>query len=501
MTLYERISQHAARRPGSSALRSPRGEETYPALLARIDRAMALLERRGASIIALDLENGPDWVAFDIAALDLGLCVAPLPAFFSAAQMRHAITRAGVEAVISDRPRRLRERLGELLGAAEPVGERTDDGIAWLTVRAGARSDATAVPPETRKITFTSGTTGDPKGVLLSWPQMRAVVQSLADAVRLDRHDRHLALLPLPILLENIAGIYAPLWAGASITLLPIADIGMQGAAAVDGAALAAALTSTAATTAIFTPQTLQAVIETIEEGASAPAALRFCAVGGAPVSSRLLARAAAAGLPVFEGYGLSECSSVVCLNTPDARRPGSVGRPLPHVELAVDDDGEIIIRNSDFLGYLAQPSARGATFRTGDLGAIDDAGFLYLTGRRSNVFITAFGRNVAPEWVERELTLEPEIAQAALFGEARPFNVAVIVPAQGTPLQDVDASVQRVNRGLPDYARVSQWIRADAPFTLGNGLLTGNARIRRNGVWARYRDAIESTYQRTVNS
>ncbi|MCB1773097.1 MAG: AMP-binding protein, partial [Gammaproteobacteria bacterium] len=249
------------------------------------------------------------------------------------------------------------------------------------------------------------------------------------------------------------------------------------------------------------TPQTLQAVVEALEEGVPGKPVLRFAAIGGAPVSSRLLSRAVDLGLPVYEGYGLSECSSVVCLNTPSHNRPGSVGRPLPHVDLAIADDGEVIVRKSGFRGYVGQSGAARVDWRTGDVGALDADGFLYLHGRRRNVFITAFGRNVAPEWVERELTLEWPISQVAVFGEARPFNVAVIVAAEAATVAQVDEAVASVNRTLPDYARVGRWVRAETPFLTANGLLTGTGRVRRQQVYERHRDVIESIYQEAVLS
>jgi long-subunit acyl-CoA synthetase (AMP-forming) len=193
----------------------------------------------------------------------------------------------------------------------------------------------------------------------------------------------------------------------------------------------------------------------------------------------------------------------VVCLNTPTAHRPGSVGRPLPHVRVRVGVDGEVRVLGQRFAGYLGEPPLPGTPreWRTGDLGHLDADGYLHLTGRRRNVFITAYGRNVAPEWVERELTLEPAIAQAAVFGEARPWNAAVLVPAPGAGTAEVAAAVARANRTLPDYARVSRWVLADNPFTPERGLLTGTGRVRREAVLERYGERIESLYRQEIAS
>ncbi|MCB1801201.1 MAG: AMP-binding protein [Gammaproteobacteria bacterium] len=491
MTLLQHIRVHAAARPHATALSWASGSLDYAALVDAVDAAVAQLEGRGLRVLGLDLDNGPDWVVFDIAAMSLGICTVPLPAFFSSTQLRHALTQAGVQAVISDDPARLRARVG-LVGDTRLTLQAVQGPLALLECISGKA--VASLPAGVDKITFTSGTTGAPKGVLLGWKQMQAVARSLVDAVGIVPGDRHLALMPLAVLLENIGGVYAPLWAGAEVVLRGMREVGMAGAAGVDGARMAGALASVGATTAIFTPQTLLAVTEAIESSAAPSGQLRFAAVGGAPVSPRLLGRATAAGLPVFEGYGLSECASVVCLNTPQHNRPGSVGRPLPHTGVRIVA-GEVVIDPCGFLGYLGDAGHVSDPWHSGDLGEIDGDGYLHLRGRRRNVFITAFGRNVAPEWVERELTLEPAIAQVAVFGEGQPFNVAVLTPAPGATPADLAAALARANRQLPDYARVTRWVESREAFSPANGLLTGTGRVRRDAVAADYRDAIESLY------
>jgi len=447
------------------------------------------LAASGIRCLALAADNGPAWALVDLAALAAGICVVPLPGFFSPSQIRHALTRSGAQALLAP-PSSPLEDLAT--GAAQEwsiAGQR-------LSLLALAGDPSTPLPEAVHKITFTSGTTGEPKGVMLAWRQIQPVVESLAGAVEAGPGHRHLALAPLSILLENIAGLYVPLWCGATAVLPPLAEVGLRGSSRLDVETMARALTQWRANSAIFFPQTLQALVEWLESGHPAPDSLAFAAVGGAPVSSRLLARARALGLPVYEGYGLSECASVVCLNTPVAQRPGSVGRPLPHVRLRLSGDGEVLVAGAGFLGYLGEPAQPSEWWPTGDLGRLDRDGYLYLEGRRRNVFCTAFGRNVAPEWVERELTLEPAIAQAALFGEARPWNLAVIVPAPGADPVAVEAALERVNAGLPDYARAQEWLTAEAPFSLANGELTGTGRIRREAIWSHYAGVIEPRYR-----
>jgi long-subunit acyl-CoA synthetase (AMP-forming) len=222
------------------------------------------------------------------------------------------------------------------------------------------------------------------------------------------------------------------------------------------------------------------------------PASLRFIAVGGGRVSPGLLQRAELLGLPVYEGYGLSECASVVCLNAPGEKRIGTVGRPLPHVEVRIGAAGEVLLRGPRMLGYLGEPPLQGEWLDSGDLGHFED-GFLVLHGRSKHQFITAYGRNVNPEWVESELVQQLPIAQAWLHGEALPANVAVLVPRRDDiPDSALQSAVDAVNRELPDYARVHLWVRANEAFTPGNGLATSNGRLRRDALLARFHVAIE---------
>jgi long-subunit acyl-CoA synthetase (AMP-forming) len=328
---------------------------------------------------------------------------------------------------------------------------------------------------------------------------METVADSLGIASGASRDDRHLCLLPLATLLENIGGLYAPLLAGATVCLPRLATVGLSGSSGLDVGRLIAALIDWRASTAIMVPQMLQALVTAGQAGATLPRTLRYLAVGGAPVSSKLLADAQALGLPVHEGYGLSECGSVVAVSRPGEVRSGSVGKPLPHVRIAFADDGEILIRGIDWQGYLGEGTSARAQdcIATGDLGYLDAEGFLFLTGRKKNLFITSFGRNVAPEWVEGELASHPGIAQAAIFGEARPFNCAVIVPYPGATHGVIEAALDEANRRLPDYAQVRAWIPATEAFTPHNGLSTANGRLRRTAILGQYAAQVESLYQR----
>lgn len=501
MKMLERLREHAAAHPLRTALSGPDWQFSYGQLVSEVEQAIRQLCEVGTQVLAISMDNGPAWVILDIAALQLDICVVPLPGFFSSAQTQHTIRRAGVQGVATDDPDGLRERCGGMLQTGERTLEIGGQRVSWLKVQQDSCAPTAPLARVVHKVTFTSGTTADPKGVMLDWQQMRAVVESLVGAVGMAPDDRHLVLMPLAVLLDNIAGVYVALWAGAVVELWPLARIGLTGAAALNARLMVDALGRSRATTAIFSPQTLQGVVEQLEMHESSGLTLRFAAIGGAPVSPQLLERAARVGVPAYEGYGLSECGSVVCLNTPAQQRPGSVGRPLPHLQLSIADDGEVWVSGRGFLGYLGDADPHRAVWPTGDLGELDVDGYLFLRGRKRNVFITSSGRNVAPEWVERELVLEGAIRQAALFGEARPFNVAILVAAPDANVAQIDAAVERVNRTLPDYARVARWVRARSPFSVANGLLTGTGRIRRDALAQRYDRVIESLYSEALSS
>jgi long-subunit acyl-CoA synthetase (AMP-forming) len=281
--------------------------------------------------------------------------------------------------------------------------------------------------------------------------------------------------------------VYAAFLAGACVDLVPQAALGMTGASGFDVARFIRTLHEHQPHSLILLPQLLLALVAAAEQGIKLPDSLRFVAVGGARVSPALLVRAEALGLPIFEGYGLSECASVVCVNTPAARRIGTVGRPLAHAAVRLAADGEVEVRGARMLGYLGEPAPASDWLPTGDLGHFDD-GFLVLHGRKKHQFVTAFGRNVNPEWVEAELTQQAPIAQAWVHGEALAANVAVIV-ARGAERSDgdIDAAIAIANAALPDYARVQRWLRADEAFSFHNDLLTANGRLRRAALAERY--------------
>lgn len=455
--LLKTLEQHARHLSERIALHDTRQQLTYAELLACVHTRAEQLKGKQCRVIAIQSDNSADWVLWDLATVMANVICVPLPAFFSRQQTEHVIRSAGIDHSV------------------------TPQGL----VATGCAA-AVSLPPATGKITFTSGTTGNPKGVCLAQESLEQVARSLVDVIGSEYAGNHLSVLPLGILLENVAGVYSALLAGATCYLYGLEAIGMANPFQPDFRQLALKIAENKIHSAILVPELLRGLTYTlIQVGVRLPD-LRFLAVGGSKVSLQLLGLAQSAGLPVYEGYGLSECASVVALNTPAGSRPGSVGKVLPHMRLSCKD-GEIIIDNPAFLGYLGTPHT--GCFATGDLGHVDAEGFLYISGRKKNLLITSFGRNVSPEWVESALLSQPEIAQAIVFGDAQPHLTALLVPSSSPA--DLASAVRRANDSLPEYAHVKVF-HAISPLRMEDGTLTGTGRPRREAIFTRYQQMMD---------
>ncbi len=469
------IKAKAAASPTAPALSNEGRNWSYADLDAEIDRAADALARfapnaRTVAPVAVRLDNGPAWVILDLALVRLGWPSLPIPGFFTADQCAHALSDAGAG----------------LLIAAEPgAPDLTIAGLALSVTPINL--PPVSLPPCTAKITYTSGSTGRPKGVCLSQDQMEAVAASIVEVIGADYGGRHLPLLPLAVLLENVAGLYASLLAGGEYHALAQADVGLGDPFKPDLKQLASAIAGSGATSLILVPELLRAILMLMAFTGRRFPNLNLVAVGGAKVAEELLRQADAVGLPVYEGYGLSECASVVALNTPTARKTGAVGRPLPHVDVSISPEGEVVVGPAPFLGY-AGGALCGGPWRTGDLGRMDAGGFLFVDGRRDSLIITAFGRNISPEWVESELLAQPQIRQAIVFDDGAHGLAALIVPLVAD-LDDIaiGAAVDRANLRLPAYAQVARW-HGRGPLEPALGEVTGNGRPRRAAVIAIHR-------------
>ncbi|WP_438952392.1 AMP-binding protein [Porticoccus sp.] len=466
---------------------------TYSALLQRCNDLAALLKQHRIGRLALHLDNGPDWLIVDLACQLAEICLLPLPTFFSSRQLQHALRETPVDAIVTGH-----------IAVAEIPEQGTETvrlpGIAelWLS-HLSSSGNHTLIPESTGKITYTSGSTGSPKGVCLSNQQLIDQAMFLGSAVGLPK-PRHLCLLPLSTLLENVAGIYAPLLFGGEVIVPALKEMGVCGSSIAEPASLIETITKHQPNTLILTPQLLQLLVVSARNGWQVPKSLKFAAVGGGKVASQLLAQAWLSGIPAYQGYGLSECASVVSLNTPRDQATGSCGKPLPHLHMKIVN-GEIVVSGNAILGYANTPSSWGQqAIHTGDLGYLDARGFLHILGRRNNLLISSYGRNINPEWVESEFLANPLFADFVVFGDAKPHCVALLSTRDSnTSDQEIEAAIERINQQLPDYAHILNWNRLPTLLTKNPALITDNGRPKRAAIARHYATRINRLYDMPV--
>lgn len=498
--LIESIHKTAADNPQAIAISNSNDRITYSSLSQQIVELSAQLTGENIQVIGLHMDNGPDWIMLDLACMAAGITCVPIPHFFSREQLRHCCAQANIDVMVTDQP--------EIITNAGVPYKKSSNGFlqniasaciftkAGTSINRSARDQQQLATPDIAKVTFTSGTTGNPKGVRLTSQTLTDVADSLSRLLISVDTGKHLCLLPLSTLLENVAGVYRTLLAGNCCVAPPLDEIGLASVTACDSRKLIDAFQRYQPNTAILIPQLLEVIVQQCEQGERFSDSINFLAVGGAHVPKPLLERAQKLKLPVYQGYGLSECGSVVALNMPGASKIDSAGKLLPGLKARIRN-GEILIHNRGFDGYLNHPQSGQSEVSTGDIGFVDDQGYVYITGRKKNLIISSYGRNISPEWVETRLLGSPNIKQCVLIGNDKPFCIALIIAkTPSIPESDLENDIDRVNSELPEYARIKGWAMVDQPFSEADGLLTANGRLRRTQIAERYRDLVNSLYQ-----
>ena len=474
-SLLKRIAEIGAQYPTRIALVETQRTISYAALPQHLRDISAELADLGIRRLAIYGDNSIDWALIDLAAMSTNIIVVPIPLFFSNAQIQHLCEASKVDAIFADRP--------FPTSMDTKISAKTLNGYF---MKLPVSLESPTAPPF-QKITFTSGSTGDPKGACLSTDTLLTITSSLASALTSSELGSHLCLLPFSTLLENVAGIYLPLWMGRTVCIDSPTKLGLLSNHQFDTQIFCNQVQASGAESVILLPQMLKDIIE--RGDAMRLKALKFIAVGGGKVAPELLHRAHHAGLQVYEGYGLTECGSCVALNTPDATRIGSVGKPLPHARVRVSDDGEIWVTGAAMQGYLAD-TVTLSEIPTGDAGHLDEDGFLYVTGRIKNVLVSSFGRNISPEWVEGQLLSVPEIEQAIVFGEAQPQLSAALVLDDAISDERLRLLIEKINAKLPDYAHIMSWTRTSRRFSVEDGTMTDTGKPRRDRIAHRYEAA-----------
>lgn len=463
--LINALEFHARQQPFATALISNERSWSWADFHQDVSAFAETLRQAKVHRLALALGNTPAWIIADLACLKAGVVCIPVPPFFSEQQREWLMNSAGADAI---------------LGPAHISGwalMSTAQGMLHICRKEGLP----LLHAGTVKITYTSGTTGTPKGVCLSATGLEWTAAALAGLMKPLSLKRHLVTLPLSTLLENICGSYVPLLLGVTACVPDLKAIGFSGSNQFSSEIFAGALRRWHPQTLVLVPELLRALMIIHRRSPEVTAPLRYVAVGGARVSQQLISTARSAGLPIFEGYGLSECGSVVALNHQHHEMAGSAGKPLEGVSLTFHDAELHVSSPGNALGYLGEAPFTGS-IATGDLAEQDTSGFIHIRGRRKNVQINAFGRNFSPEWVEAEAMNCTAVRRLVIFGEGLKKNVALVHAFEG-----MEASAREQLRALsdrlPDYARPHHLILT--PLISSPEVLTANGRPRRDRIWA----------------
>jgi long-subunit acyl-CoA synthetase (AMP-forming) len=524
---FELFERSAARWPDAVAIerlpgrRSPGERITYRELAALATQVAADVRaalgpasvapgERGVKV-GLLAQNGIEWAAADLALALLGATEVPLPLAFSVSQLEWLLR--GVDLLIVDEPGA--RRCAELAQARSVpivrVHRREPPAVACLDELRGVLGDSRGIC----KIIHTSGTTSEPKGVRILASSLDVQVESLSKSLGLTSH-RYLSLVPFSLLIEQLCALYLMHANGGTTVLLPTGMPEYVGADLVASEYLAV-LAAAQPSIAMLPPALVQAIHARARalqaDGASGPEMMRalfgrpeapLLACGGAPTPLAVLAEMQRFGMPVYEGYGLSENTAVATWNAPQAYRPGTVGKPLPHVRARLADDGELLLASSTLCdGYEHEdvsscPISADGWLSTGDLAQIDEDGFITIRGRKKHLLITAASRKISAEWVEQTYRGVDGVDDVVVFGDALEGLRGLVVTSAET---DTEALSQRLEAHarvhLPSYARLRAWTRCTPQQANGLGLYTLTGRPCRDRIWSYIEDSAISAVSR----
>jgi long-chain acyl-CoA synthetase len=545
-------------------------------------------EEIAAGLAALGIEAGdrvailsgtrPEWTLADLGALWAGATVVPIYSTNSPEECEYVLAHSGARAVLCEDAAQLQKidgvrarcpdlehrilLTGEAPGAMT-LAELRERGRGLGTAVIEARLEAIA-PDDVATLVYTSGTTGPPKGCMLTHANLLATVEMYRDRLALGPDMRAYLFLPLAHALARVTqyvvltvGGELVYWRGdpkqivaelaeAQPTHFPSVPRIFE---KIHTAILGGVAEQTRLKRLIFSWAVAEGARARRRERVSArtgPLALRRHALadklvlskvraafgdglqvaltGAAPIGAEILEFFDACGVLVLEGYGLTESCAASTLNTIDEHRFGTVGRPLPGTEVAVARDGELLIRGPHvFAGYYRDDEATGGTLEdgwllTGDLGSVDEDGFVRVTGRKKELIITSNGKNVSPSNIEELLRETRWISQAVVFGDNKPYLVALLTldPDEavklaervGAPPNDVaalashpavraelQASVDAVNERLARIEQIKRFAVLEHDLSQPAGELTPTLKIKRPVVAERYHDVVEELY------
>jgi long-chain acyl-CoA synthetase len=536
---------------------------------------------KGDKVILLS-ENRPEWVVCDMANLCLGAITVPVYCTLVSEQIKYIILDSDARAVIVSNDEHwqkveaVKASLGQVrhfitLSEAAPPGALTFREVMERGKTLDARepglfeSLANAVRPEDEaSLIYTSGTTGQPKGVILTHSNFLSNVETSVPLLGFNTTDTVLSFLPLSHVLERMV-TFAYISVGCCIgyaesvetvgeNLLEIRPTIMVSVPRVFEKIYARVMDTVLSGSALkkrifywalkvgrryarkkLSQESIgfgleqrrrlahKLVFSKIVEKTGGR--VRFFVSGGAPLSKDIAEFFYAMGLVIMEGYGLTETSPVIAVNTFENLRFGTVGKPIPGIEVSIAPDGEILTRGPHVMrGYYKKEAEtreafEGGWFHTGDIGRFDEDGFLVITDRKKDIIVTAGGKNIAPQPIENMLKTNPYISNVVVLGDRRRFVSALVVPnfekledyARANKIEFADradlvrnetissfitSEIERSTPNLAQYERIKRIALLDRDFEIGRGELTPSLKVRRNIVEQKYRGVIDALYE-----
>ncbi|MGZ8471338.1 MAG: AMP-dependent synthetase/ligase [Gemmatirosa sp.] len=561
----------------------PISHRTVAERVRRIALGLQELGVQRGDRVAILSENRPEWAIADYACLTSGVASVPIYPTLPAEQIPHILNDSGATAVFVSTPtqaaklRQVRAQctsLQHIIGMDAGSADGCDLTLADVEARGAAvesaernaryeREALSVQPDDLATLIYTSGTTGTPKGVMLTHDNFHSNVAAARAGVRFDQDDTALSFLPLSHVFER-EGDYMYWSCGTTIAYV----------ASIDDVAVA--LQEVKPTIAMGVPRLYEKMYARVFENAMSGGAikkriffwalgvadrwadeklagreprgmlarqyalaqklvfsklkertggrLRYFVSGGAPLAPEINKFFYAACIVILEGYGLTETSPVISVNTPEHFRIGSVGRPIPGVEVKIAPDGEILARGPNIMkGYFNKPEATAEAidadgwFRTGDIGALED-GFLRITDRKKDIIVTAGGKNIAPQPIENAVKTSKYVSQAVMIGDKRRFPALLVVPEWDAlekwakiknlswttrrELMDMpivrakfDKEVQGKLAGLASFETPKKIGLLEHDFTIERGELTPKLSVKRKVVDQQYKDVIDALY------
>lgn len=537
--------------------------------------------KKGEKLVILS-ENRPEWVMTDFATICQGGLTVPIYTSLTAQQAEYIIQdsdasvvvvsnpeqRAKVEAIRSNlnRVRHFITFESEKIPGFMNLAELLEIGQKKAAENPGLfASLAAGVSPEDEaSLIYTSGTTGYPKGVILTHHNFISNVKTCVALFDITSRDTVLSFLPLSHVLERMV-MFAYIYAGTTIGFAESIDTVAQNLLEIRPNIMVSVprvfekiyarvmdnvLTSSGLKKKIFfwAYRVGKKYAQKDLAGERIPALLkfkrkiahklvfskiiertggrvRFFISGGAPLAKDIAEFFYALGLVIYEGYGLTETAPVLTVNRPGALRFGTVGRPIPEVEIQIAPDGEILARGPNVMkGYYKKEAEtrevfEGGWFHTGDIGHLDQDGFLVITDRKKDLIVTSGGKNVAPQPIENLLKTCPYISTVVVIGDKRRFISALVVPnfeklkelarSRGISFADrkelvshpeivsfIQSEIDRATTGMASYEKIKKVAILDRELEIEKGEITPTLKVRRAAVENRYRELIDSLYR-----